>query len=246
MGASQGHDGHSSRRGPPTQALPVSAEVDGRVEAFTRGAELGPAAAALRAARHDILHRWLEAARQQPFHHSQPDRAVADHIPRLFDALVDFLERSAPASRDPQAPLGDPRISDNARAHARARFVQGLAAADVLTEFRILRQEIGRALRERSDGAGDLLAAELLLQDALDGAATLGVAALEAHEAERRRLRAELAAIVDSSDDAILSMTLDGTLASWNPGAERLYGFTADEAVGQSLHLIVPPDRADE
>ncbi len=55
-----------------------------------------------------------------------------------------------------------------------------------------------------------------------------------------------LAAIVESSQDAIVSKTLDGVIRSWNAGAERLFGYTAAEAVGQSITLIIPPDRLDE
>lgn len=62
--------------------------------------------------------------------------------------------------------------------------------------------------------------------------------------AEESRL--ELAAIVDSSEDAILSKTLDGTLLSWNRGAEQLYGYKAEEVVGRSLFDILPEDRREE
>ncbi len=58
--------------------------------------------------------------------------------------------------------------------------------------------------------------------------------------------RALLAAIVDASDDAIVSKTTNGIITSWNPGACRLFGYTAEEAVGKSIELIIPPDRLAE
>jgi PAS domain S-box-containing protein len=58
--------------------------------------------------------------------------------------------------------------------------------------------------------------------------------------------RARLAAIVDSSGDGIISTALDGMILTWNSGAERAYGYTADEVTGQSISLLVPPARADE
>jgi len=55
-----------------------------------------------------------------------------------------------------------------------------------------------------------------------------------------------LAAIVSSSDDAILSKDLDGMITSWNGAAERMYGYSAQEIVGQPVTLLFPPDRSDE
>ncbi len=56
----------------------------------------------------------------------------------------------------------------------------------------------------------------------------------------------ELAAIVESSDDAIVGKTLDGIITSWNSGAERQYGYTASEVLGKPVSILVPPDRTDE
>ena len=76
-----------------------------------------------------------------------------------------------------------------------------------------------------------------------------GVSLLFDDVTDRRRgelERARLAAIVESSEDAIFSKGLDGTIQSWNAGAERLYGYTAAEVVGRNVSLLAPPERVDE
>jgi PAS domain S-box-containing protein len=66
---------------------------------------------------------------------------------------------------------------------------------------------------------------------------------------ERKRtdaVAAEMAAIVDSSNDAIIGKTLEGVVTTWNRGAEHVYGYTSAEMVGRSVSVLVPPDRPDE
>jgi len=61
----------------------------------------------------------------------------------------------------------------------------------------------------------------------------------QAEEALRR-----MAAIIESSDDAVISETLSGAIASWNPGAEKIFGYSAQETLGRSILMLIPPERA--
>ena len=83
------------------------------------------------------------------------------------------------------------------------------------------------------DAEGTLIGAVNMLVDLTDR--------LVADDAAQR-----FAAIVESSDDAILAKDLDGTIINWNKGAERLFGYTADEAIGQPVVMLIPMERQDE
>jgi len=82
-----------------------------------------------------------------------------------------------------------------------------------------------------------------------ESGAPIGVVLVFRDVTERKRAeeaQARLAAIVESSQDAIVSKGLDGVIRTWNAGAERLFGYTAEEAVGRPISLIIPPERLDE
>ena len=122
-------------------------------------------------------------------------------------------------------------------------------------EHEILRRlRHGEALEHfetiRMTKGGERVAVVLTVSPIRNSAGTIiGAAKIARDIGERLRsevTRARLAAIVDSSDDAIVSKTLEGVITSWNRGAERIFGYTAAEAVGRSIRLIIPEDRLAE
>jgi PAS domain S-box-containing protein len=98
----------------------------------------------------------------------------------------------------------------------------------------------------RKDGTEFPAEISLFPLDTEDG--TLVASAVRDITQQRRAEEAEalLAAMVESSNDAVFMKALDGTIQSWNRGAERLYGYSKSEAVGQSIDLLAPRDRADQ
>jgi len=90
-----------------------------------------------------------------------------------------------------------------------------------------------------------LNAREILQQE---GKARLILLAIEdvTERREAEKSQARLAAIVESSDDAIVSKNLSGIITSWNKGAQRLFGYAAEEATGKSVSMLIPKDREDE
>jgi PAS domain S-box-containing protein len=146
------------------------------------------------------------------------------------------------------------------------------AARSLLPDPRWVRQqplaealpELGRCLRVRErggEGAGEIRLCRAgaeqfwdvhvlpLADPHMTNGVTVGVLVRLAEVTERKRAeeaRSRLAAIVESSEDAIIGETPEGVISSWNPGAERLYGYSAQEVIGRPVSLLVPPDRSEE
>jgi PAS domain S-box-containing protein len=125
------------------------------------------------------------------------------------------------------------------RPEVRRSFQDALAAgSDWSVNCRIRRvdgviRDILAAGTHKRDAAGKAVELQGLVQDITDRK--------RAEEVQQR-----MAALVESADDAILTKGLDGIIRSWNPGAERLLGYRADEIIGQPISRLLPPDRQDE
>jgi PAS domain S-box-containing protein len=118
--------------------------------------------------------------------------------------------------------------------------------AVTLTEGREIRG--AEAMAERPDGTRvPFLAFPTLLRDAAGRIAGAVNTLVDITEQKRdAEIRQRLSAIVASSHDAIISKDLDGVVATWNKSAERVFGYTAEEAVGKSITILMPDDRKDE
>ncbi len=190
------------------------------------------------------------------------ERKRAEEALRLANAYNRSLIE---ASLDPLVTIGpDGKITDvngateAATGRSRAELI-GTDFCDYFTEPSQARAGYEQVFREGSvrDYALELRHRDGHVISVLYNASTyrdeagkvIGVFAAARDITERKRSEEQasrLAAIVESSEDAILSKTLEGIIVSWNRGACRIYGYTAEEAVGNPMSILVPPDHPDE
>ena len=106
----------------------------------------------------------------------------------------------------------------------------------------------GEVLARRKDGKEfPIYLSVSLIRD--ENGRTFGLMGISQDVSERKRVQSwlrELASIVENSDDAIISATLDGIIVSWNKAAERIYGYLAQEAIGCSVSILIPPSHENE
>ena len=168
---------------PSSETLHVAGAADAVSAIIPSDANFRWAIIALEEGRDEVLANWLQTAKEQPFHLARPERAVGDHIPRLYDTVVQYLKNTSRTWKQPGSPLNDPAILEAANAHANQRAGQGLSPSDIVTEFRLLRRAIWQGLRDHLvdvDSIENLVNAELLVNDAIDGAITVGLERLSA------------------------------------------------------------------
>jgi len=120
------------------------------------------------------------------------------------------------------------------------RYLRDIAAGHPVTR--------NDTVRQRKDGS--LVPVSLVISPVRDtdgrviGASTIAHDITDRKQAEEARER--LAAVVESSDDAIIGKSLDGTITAWNVGAERIFGYSSSEILGRPVLMLLPPERANE
>jgi len=183
----------------------------------------------------------LAAAHGEPCVHEERLRTLVTHLPVILFALdADGMFTLSDGAG--LAPLGVAPGQLVGRSYrdvhaAHPEIVEHLRRALAGAEVAFFNRVEGRTLDARATPLRDA-------RGRVTGVIGVSVDITDRVRAEERQAR--LAALVEASDDAIFGKTLDGRITSWNGGAERLYGYTAAEIVGQSVARFIPPDQPTE
>jgi PAS domain S-box-containing protein len=212
-------------------------------------AYLGPHDAAVRA-----LPAEIERLRALTTEDVDEQQRVVRDVSALIDRKIQELRATIAAYE--RGDVG--RAMAIVRTGEGARLMDGIRSAlsQVITRQRDALAQQQRSAAAKMRASRDLTIGGLVLAIvATSIAAALALRAVatqhrararRAEEAARSESRRRVAAIVDSSDDAIVSTDLEGVISSWNPAAERIFGYGAEEAMGRPITLILPPERAGD
>ena len=192
-------------------------------------------------------------------HGEIPDKTAMELQARLA-AIVESSD-DAIVSKDLKGTIlswnrGAERLFGYTAEEAIGKNVSILAAPEVANEIPNILERISHGERvdhyqtKRRTKDGRILSVSLTVSPIRDANGTIVGASKVARditqESQYWELQARLAAIVESSDDAIVSKDLKGTILSWNRGAERLFGYTAEEAIGRNVSILAAPEVANE
>lgn len=220
----------------------------------------------------DLSHGIYAAEVESLRHPAIADREIkAPRQPREIKAPADakLLLAAMLVESSDDAIIGMNRQSEITTWNRAAQRLYGHASDDVvgkniaflLPQDRL--DELELVLGRVADGAGaqhyetkrvhkdgGLIDVSVTVSPIRDPAGTIvGTSTIQRDITQRKRtdtITAELAAIVDSSNDAIVGKTLEGVVTTWNRGAEHVYGFTAEEMIGKDVSILLPPDRPNE
>ncbi len=184
-------------------------------------------------------------------HAQETLRAQAEVIRQAYDAI--FLRDSSNLitlwNRGAERTYGyTPEEALGRSPHELLKTVPPIPLEEIYERLRVEGYWEGELLHTRKDGVQ--IVAETRWATVLDRRGEIA-SILEITRDVTERSLSEMrlrhaAAIVENSNDAIISKDLNGVIQSWNPGAARLYGYTAEETIGQSVTMLIPEDRSDE